>query len=72
MLEEINQLNLQLQNIEIQNTPELEKFRLDFLSKKGHVNRLFEAFRNISPEIKKEVGKPLNIFKKNVEMLFEK
>ena len=71
MLEEINQLNLQLQNIEIQNTPELEKFRLDFLSKKGHVNRLFEAFRNISPEIKKEVGKPLNIFKKNVETLFE-
>jgi len=71
MLEEINELNLKLQNIQIQNSQELEDFRLTFLSKKGHVNRLFEAFRNISPEIKKEVGKPLNVFKKDVETLFE-
>ena len=71
MLEEINELNLKLQNIQIQNSQELEDFRLTFLSKKGHVNRLFEAFRNISPEIKKEVGKPLNVFKKGVETLFE-
>ena len=71
MLEEINELSLKLQNIQIQNSQELEDFRLTFLSKKGHVNRLFEAFRNISPEIKKEVGKPLNVFKKDVETLFE-
>ena len=71
MLEEINELSLKLQNIQIQNSQELEDFRLTFLSKKGHVNRLFEAFRNISPEIKKEVGKPLNVFKKDVETIFE-
>ena len=71
MLEEINELSLKLQNVQIQNSQELEDFRLTFLSKKGHVNRLFEAFRNISPEIKKEVGKPLNVFKKDVETLFE-
>jgi len=71
MLEEINELSLKLQNIQIQNSQELEDFRLTFLSKKGHVNRLFEAFRNISPESKKEVGKPLNVFKKDVETLFE-
>jgi phenylalanyl-tRNA synthetase alpha chain len=35
------------------------------------VNRLFEAFREISPEIKREVGKPLNLLKKNAETLFE-
>ena len=71
MLEEINDLTKTLKEIQIKNADELERFRLDFLSKKGHVNRLFEAFRQISPEIKREVGKPLNLLKKEAESIFE-
>ena len=71
MLEQINTLSEKLLQIQIDNSQQLEEFRLDFLSKKGHVNRLFEAFREISPEIKREVGKPLNLLKKNAETLFE-
>ena len=71
MLEQINTLSKKLLQIQIDNSEQLEEFRLEFLSKKGHVNRLFEAFREISPEIKREVGKPLNLLKKNAETLFE-
>ena len=71
MLEQINTLSEKLLQIQIDNSEQLEEFRLEFLSKKGHVNRLFEAFREISTEIKREVGKPLNLLKKNVETLFE-
>ena len=71
MLEQINTLSEKLLQIQIDNSQQLEEFRLDFLSKKGHVNRLFEAFREISPETKREVGKPLNLLKKNAETLFE-
>lgn len=71
MLEQINILSEKLLQIQIDNSQQLEEFRLEFLSKKGHVNRLFEAFREISPEIKREVGKPLNLLKKNAEALFE-
>lgn len=71
MLEEINQLTQILKDIQIENSEQLEQFRLNFLSKKGHINRLFEAFREISPEIKREVGKPLNILKKEAEFTFE-
>ena len=71
MLEQINTLSEKLLQIQIDNSEQLEEFRLEFLSKKGHVNRLFEAFREISPEIKREVGKPLNLLKKNAETLFE-
>jgi phenylalanyl-tRNA synthetase alpha chain len=71
MLTEINQLLEQIKNIRIVNLKELEDFRNTYLSKKGHINKLFEAFREVGPEIKKEVGKPLNQLKKEAELLFE-
>jgi phenylalanyl-tRNA synthetase alpha chain len=70
MLNEINDLLEKLKQTTLNDSKELEEFRLMFLSKKGHVNRLFEVFREISPEVKKEVGKPLNILKKEAESLF--
>lgn len=71
MLDQINQLRDTITKTVISNAAELEAFRLDFLSKKGFVNVLFEAFREISPEIKKEVGKPLNLLKREAELFFE-
>lgn len=71
MLDQINQLRDRIAQTVIENAVELESFRLEFLSKKGFVNVLFEAFREISPEIKKEVGKPLNLLKREAELFFE-
>ncbi len=71
MLEQINELSESIKRKNISSAKELENFRIEYLSKKGHINRLFEAFREISPEIKKEVGKPLNLLKRQAEMLFE-
>lgn len=71
MLDQINQLSDRIFQTKISNTSELEAFRLEFLSKKGLVNVLFEAFREISEETKKEVGKPLNVLKQEAELFFE-
>ena len=50
------------------NTPEeVEKFRLQFLSKKGIIPTLFQDFKNVPIHEKKETGKELNLLKKLVQ-----
>ena len=56
LLEEINQLNAS-------NQEELEALRIKFLSKKGEISTLFNDFRNVANEEKKEVGQLLNELK---------
>lgn len=49
------------------NTPkninELEQFRIKYLSKKGMITELFNGFKNVSPEEKKDLGQLLNNLK---------
>ncbi|OQX97883.1 MAG: phenylalanine--tRNA ligase subunit alpha [Bacteroidetes bacterium 4572_128] len=42
---------------------EIENFRIKFLSKKGHITELFDEFKKIPSEEKREVGKILNELK---------
>jgi phenylalanyl-tRNA synthetase alpha chain len=42
---------------------DLENFRLKYLSKKGLIAELFEAFRNVAPDQKKEIGLLINQLK---------
>lgn len=42
---------------------ELENFRISFLSKKGKISVLFEQFRQLPPDQKKEIGRLLNDLK---------
>jgi phenylalanyl-tRNA synthetase alpha chain len=44
-----------------------EQFRLRFLSKKGEVTRLFEAFRGLEGPQKKAVGQALNVLRQDLE-----
>ena len=44
----------------------MEEARVRFLGKKGEVTRLFEEFRTVSPELKREFGQKLNMLKKQV------
>lgn len=48
-----------------------EEFRLKFLSKKGELNELFEAFKLISGEEKKNLGKVLNVVRQEIENKFK-
>jgi len=63
MLEKINKLISEISGFSVANQKDLELFRLKFLSKKGCISELFEDFRNVNPEEKKELGQKLNHLK---------
>ena len=46
---------------------ELESFRLSFLGKKGKLNELFVAFKDVSNENKKEFGQIINTLKQSAQ-----
>ena len=46
---------------------EIEAFRLRFLGKKGRIKELFDSFKNVSNENKKDVGRAINTLKKRVQ-----
>ena len=47
-----------------------EEFKLRFLSKKGKIQELFDEFRNVRPEEKKELGQRLNALKNMAQARF--
>ena len=63
MLNKIKNLHEEVFSRQVKSPEELELFRLKFLSKKGLIAELFEDFRNVSVEEKKEVGQKLNQLK---------
>ena len=71
MIEKIQSLQNEIKKIEIQNSEELESFRLQYLSRKGIINQLFEEFKQLPGLEKKEIGKPLNVLKQELETIFD-
>lgn len=67
MKEQIAQIRTEAAGFDIASVDQLEQYRLRFLSKKGLVSELFEAFRSVSGEEKKLYGKELNLLKQEVE-----
>jgi len=67
MLEKIKKLAGEISTLEIRNASDLETFRLKFLSKKGIISELFDEFRNIPSDLKREVGQKLNELKQNAQ-----
>lgn len=63
MREEIERILSEIGKLKCQNEKELENLRVKLLGKKGEITRLFEEFRNIAPEKKKEFGQKLNMLK---------
>ena len=70
ILEKIETLKQQANQYIIDHQDKVEEFRLKFLSKKGELNDLFEEFKKVSGEEKKELGKHLNILRQQVETLY--
>ena len=63
MLEKISELIKEVSSFSTNNGTELESFRLKYLSKKGILSDLFDDFKNVAPEHKKDVGQKLNMLK---------
>jgi len=63
MLDKITNLLEQINSTPVNNSEELESFRLKFLSKRGLISDLFEDFRNVTPDEKREIGQKLNHLK---------
>lgn len=63
MLDKINQLIAEISGFSAHTLEEVEQFRIKHLSKKGTVAQLFEDFKNVPVEQKKETGKALNELK---------
>jgi phenylalanyl-tRNA synthetase alpha chain len=65
MLQKIADLLGEVSSFSVNNTEELELFRLKYLSKKGIISDLFEDFKNVAPAEKKDIGQKLNLLKQN-------
>ena len=71
MENEINALKEQLAASRQEPRADAEQFRLKFLSKKGSVSVLIDAFRALPPDEKKKWGKDLNQLKAAAEAIYE-
>ena len=63
MLEKINSLKGVIEALNATTKDEVEALRIKYLSKKGEVSSLFNDFRNVPNEQKKEIGQKLNELK---------
>ncbi|TNF41384.1 MAG: phenylalanine--tRNA ligase subunit alpha [Bacteroidetes bacterium] len=63
MKERIAELRSEVDNFIIDGDAALEQYRIAFLSKKGKISLLFDDFRNVPPEAKRETGLLLNELK---------
>ena len=70
MKDQIDKLFSEIETIEIKSKEHLEEFRLKYLAKKGKLTALFDDFKNIANEERKEVGKNLNELKNKVQDKF--
>jgi len=67
MLEKVKDLLQEVETFVPKSEKEVEEFRLDFLGKKGCLNELFAAFKDVPIESKKAFGKAINTLKQNAQ-----
>jgi phenylalanyl-tRNA synthetase alpha chain len=63
MLEKIHKLLEEVESFGAQSKEQVEEYRIKWLSKKGEVTALFDDFKNVPADLKKEVGQKLNLLK---------
>ena len=63
MLKRINNLLHEVEEFAAQSKEQVEEYRIKWLSKKGEITSLFDDFKLVAPEIKREVGQKLNELK---------
>lgn len=63
MLEKINTLIEELEQLTAEKKEQVEEYRIRFLSKKGAITALFDDFKSVPNDMKKEMGQRLNELK---------
>ena len=63
MLDKIKQIISEIGSFTATTPAEVEQFRIKHLSKKGTIAALFDDFKNVPADQKKEIGKALNELK---------
>ena len=63
MKERIEALMAEIEALSCKTEQEIEQARVRLLGKKGEITALFDEFRTVAPELKREFGQKLNILK---------
>lgn len=63
MKERIDAILAEIENLKGLKGADIEAARVRLLGKKGEVTKMFEEFRTVAPEMKRELGQKLNILK---------
>ncbi len=71
MLQKISQLLEIVKGFEAHNKEQVEQFRLQYLSKKGELSQLFDMFKDVPNDQKKEFGKQLNFLKQVIQEKYD-
>jgi phenylalanine--tRNA ligase, alpha subunit len=71
MLTKIDELLNEVQKFHSQKKDEIEQFRIKFNGKKGILNDLFEQFKSVSNDQKKEYGQKINLLKQSISAKLE-
>ncbi len=63
MLDKIKALQKEIDKIVASSKEEVDEIRIKYISKKGEISQLFNDFKTVPPEQKKEVGAAINLLK---------
>lgn len=69
--QKIEQYLQDLQQFPIENLQDLEQFRLHYLAQKGLIRNLFDEFKKLNSEEKRQLGAKLNELKSQAEQRFQ-
>src|SRR5947207_3137668 len=67
MKERIENLLNEIEGFTAASKEQVEEFRIKILSKKGKVTELFDDFKSVAPELRKETGQLLNELKNKAQ-----
>lgn len=67
MQQKIEEILKEIDSFNPQTKEHVEEFRIKLLSRKGAISALFDDFKNVAPELKKEVGQKLNVLKNKAQ-----
>lgn len=71
MIHKIEKILADIKAFQAENKEALEQFRIDYLSKKGVMTGLFSDFKQVPPELRKEMGMLLNDLKNTIQEVIE-
>ena len=67
MKDRIDALLIEIENLTASSADEAEQLRIKYLGRKGIITELFEEFKTVAPEQKRELGKPINALKNTAQ-----